>query len=91
MKKCLYYQNLKIELKTYLKPSDDVYIICKVLESTIRQYMNELKKNNIKQLLTNILYFLNYRLFSNNTMQDHTLTQEIFDNHRTQTCCIIVH
>ena len=28
----------------YLKPSDDVCIICKVSESTIRQYMNALKK-----------------------------------------------
>ncbi|KYM99626.1 hypothetical protein ALC62_09628 [Cyphomyrmex costatus] len=76
--------------RPYLKSSDDVCIICKVSESTIRQYMNELKKNNIKQFLINTILRRLSSPFSNNTMQDHILTQEIFDNHRTQLCKHIV-
>lgn len=74
----------------YLKPSDDVCIICKVSETTIRQYTDELKKNNIKQFLTNIILRRLSSPFSNNTMQNHIFTQEIFDNHRTQLCKHIV-
>lgn len=74
----------------YLKPSDDVYKICKMSETTIRQNTNELRKNKIKQFLTITIYRRLLSPFSSDAMQNHILSQDVLDNHRTQLCKHII-
>ncbi|XP_025156714.1 uncharacterized protein LOC112589066 isoform X1 [Harpegnathos saltator] len=74
----------------YLKPSDDVCRIYKIAESTIRQYTNKLQTKMIQQLLMNIIYRKLSFSFSNDTMQNHILSQDILDNHKTQLCKRII-
>lgn len=66
--------------------SIDVCTICRISEKIIRQYSNKLLQRGIKYFLMNQIFSQISILFFNNVMNEHVLSQDLLDNHRTQLC-----
>ena len=74
----------------YITPSSDVIALCKVCEHIIRKYQSELTQSNIKNFLMNKIFNHIGIRFDNKAMNNHILTQDILDNHRTQLCKYVI-
>lgn len=74
---------------SFLTPSRDVFYICNIAESVIRQNNNRLFRQNIKDLLINQIFSLTGKLFNTDAMTDHIKSQDILNNHRVQICKLI--
>lgn len=74
----------------FIIPSKDVSSICKISERIIRQYSHTLLSRNIKAIIMNKIFSQIGNPFNNNTMNEHILSQETFDNHRSQLCKYII-
>lgn len=70
----------------FISPSKDVISICKILERIIRQYSHTLFSPNIKTILINKILNQITNPFDNKIMNEHVLSQDIFDNHQNQLC-----
>lgn len=67
-------------------PSEDVIKTTRCCEIVIRSNYNIIRtKKNIKTILiTKVFNEVCHSVFNNNTMIEHILQQDIFDNHRTE-------
>lgn len=71
-------------------PSMDVCKICKISEKVIREYSDNLLKPNIKTILINNICRKISIIFDNKEMNEHILSQNILENHRSQLCKWII-
>jgi hypothetical protein len=74
-----------------LTPSLDVQKICIQSEKIFRQHLSEIFKiKNIEHFLINKVNRQLGILFNNETMNNHVMSQDVIDNHRSQLQTLIV-